>query len=98
LQLFLSRKAELTAVTNTFLQGLVDRTDVDHNRTLIVPDVPTELHAPMRHEFGPGYHAVYVASYSSDEPFDVIVEAARQAPDITIWITGKPKGKALELL
>ena len=98
LQLFLSRKAELTAVTNPFLQALVEAGETEPGRTLIVPDVPTELEAVEHHEFGAGYHAVYVASYSADEPFEVIIDAARRVPDITIWVTGKPKGKARELL
>ncbi len=95
LQLFLSRKAELTAVTNRFLQSVVQTAD---GQTVIVPDVPTELQVPQARDFGPGYHAIYVASYSADEPFEVIVDAARRAPDVNIWITGKPKGRALELL
>lgn len=95
LQFFLSRQAEVTAVTNGHLQGLVEGA---HGRTLIVPDVPTELSTPNRRDFGAGFHAVYVASYSSDEPIDIVIEAARLAPEVTVWLTGKPKGKAVELL
>jgi glycosyltransferase involved in cell wall biosynthesis len=95
LQLFLSRQAKVTAVTNGYLQALVEG---GHGRTLLVPDVPTELSSAAKRDFGPGTHALYVASYSSDEPIDVVLDAARQAPDVTFWLTGKPKGKALELL
>lgn len=95
LQFFLSRQAEVTAVTNGYLQGLVEGTG---GRTLLVPDVPTELEAPARRDFGDGFHAVYVASFSSDEPIDVVIEAARLAPEVTVWLTGKPKGRAIDLL
>ncbi len=95
LQFFLSRQAEVTAVTNEYLRDLVTSAN---GRTLMVPDVPTELEAPSRRDFGPGFHAVYVASFSSDEPIDVVIEAARLAPEVTVWLTGKPKGKAVELL
>lgn len=95
LQFFFSREAKVTAVTNAYLKGLVEG---EHGQTLLVPDVPTELDAPSRRDFGPGFHAVYVASFSADEPIDVVIEAARLAPQVTIWVTGKPKGKALELL
>lgn len=95
LQFFFSREAKVTAVTNGYLKGLVEG---NHGQTLLVPDVPTELEAPSRRDFGPGFHAVYVASFSADEPIDVVIEAARLAPEVTIWVTGKPKGKALELL
>lgn len=95
LQFFLSRQAEVTAVTNAYLQQLVETAN---GRTVRVPDVPTELSSPKRRDFGPGFHVVYVASYSDDEPVDVVIEAARLAPEVTVWLTGKPKGRALELL
>lgn len=95
LQFFLSREAEVTAVTNGYLRGLVESA---RGRAILVPDVPTELEAPARHDFGPGFHAVYVASFSADEPIDMVLEAARLTPEVTVWITGKPKGKAVELL
>ncbi len=95
LQFFFSREAEVTAVTNDYLQSLVEAAN---GRTLRVPDVPTELVAPKRRDFGDGFHAVYVASYSADEPIDVVIEAARLAPDVTVWLTGKPKGRAVDLL
>ncbi len=41
---------------------------------------------------------MYVASYSADEPIDVVLDAAAKAPDVTFWLTGKPKGKAKDLL
>jgi glycosyltransferase involved in cell wall biosynthesis len=95
LQLFLSRRAEVTSITNDYLQSIVERAG---GRTLIVPDVPTEQGAPTRRDFGPGFHALYVASYSADEPFEIVLEAARKLPDVTFWLTGKPKGKAKVLL
>lgn len=95
LQFFFSREAAVTAVTNGYLQSLVEAAD---GRTVRVPDVPTEQVAPKRRDFGPGFHVVYVASFSSDEPIEVVIEAARQAPDVTVWLTGKPKGRAVELL
>src|SRR5690606_21545095 len=45
-----------------------------------------------------GFHVLYVASYSSDEPFEIVVEAARRVPDVTLWLTGRPKGDAKRLL
>lgn len=95
LQLFLSRRAEVTAITNPHLQAIVEG---GGGRSLIVPDIPTEQAAPSKRDFGPGFHALYVASYSSDEPFEVVLEAARKLPDVTFWLTGKPKGKAKTLL
>lgn len=95
LQFFFSREAEVTAVTNDYLQNLVEAAE---GRTVRVPDVPTELTSTQRRDFGPGFHIVYVASFSEDEPIDVVIEAARQVPDVTVWLTGKPKGRAVELL
>jgi glycosyltransferase involved in cell wall biosynthesis len=95
LQFFLSRQAAVTAVTNGYLQALVEGA---RGRTLLVPDVPTELSSEYKRDYGPGFHALYVASYSSDEPIDVVIDAARRAPDVTFWLTGKPKGKAQGLL
>lgn len=95
LQFFLSRQAEVTAVTNGYLSGLVEAA---RGRAMLIPDVPTELEAPARRDFGPGFHAVYVASFSADEPIDMVLEAARLTPEVTIWITGKPKGKAIDSL
>lgn len=95
LQFFLSRQAKVTAVTNSYLQALVEGA---RGRTLLVPDVPTELSADHKRDFGPGFHALYVASYSSDEPIDVVLDAAAKAPEVTFWLTGKPKGKAKDLL
>lgn len=95
LQFFFSREAEVTAVTNAYLQGLVEAAE---GRTVRVPDVPTEQVAPQRRDFGPGFHVVYVASFSSDEPIEVVIDAAREAPEVTVWLTGKPKGRAVELL
>jgi glycosyltransferase involved in cell wall biosynthesis len=95
LQLFLSRRAKVTAITNAHLQSIVER---GGGATLIVPDVPTEQEAPTRRDFGPGFHALYVASYSADEPFEIVLEAARRTPDVTFWLTGRPKGKAKALL
>lgn len=91
LQLFLSRQAKVTAVTNRYLQAIVEG---GHGKTLLVPDVPTELSSEHRRDFGPGFHALYVASYSADEPIDVVLDAAKAAPEVTFWLTGKPKGKA----
>jgi glycosyltransferase involved in cell wall biosynthesis len=95
LQLFLCRRAVLTSVTNDHLRRFVEE---GGGHALIVPDVPTELSSPSQRDFGPGFHALYVASYSADEPFEVVLEAARKCPDVTLWLTGKPKGRAKELL
>jgi glycosyltransferase involved in cell wall biosynthesis len=95
LQFFLSRHAEVTAVTNDFLKEIVESHD---GAAMIVPDVPTELEVPQPRDFGDGFHVVYVASYSSDEPFEIVVEAARRVPDVTLWVTGRPKGSAKRLL
>jgi glycosyltransferase involved in cell wall biosynthesis len=95
LQLFLSRRAEVTSITNDHLSAIVEQ---GGGRTLIVPDIPTEQVAPTKRDFGPGFHALYVASYSADEPLEVVLETARKLPQVTFWLTGKPKGKAKGLL
>lgn len=88
IQRFFCRRAALTLVTN---EALARRVEACGGRSMLVPDVPTELQAVAAPR-GPELTAVFVASFGYDEPIDVVVEAARLCPQATVVITGRPRG------
>ncbi len=95
LQRFFCRQAALTLVTNDMLRRRVESWG---GRAMLVPDVPTEAHAPVPATRGPELTAVFVASFGLDEPIEVVVEAARQCPEVTVVVTGRPRGPGARAL
>lgn len=93
MQLWFSRRALTTIVTNEYLAGLV-RSRGGH--ATIVPDVPIRFEAPTTAPSA-GFTAVCVTSFDKDEPIDAMIEAARRLPHIRFLMTGKA-AKAAEAL
>jgi hypothetical protein len=88
---WLSRQALATIVTNAHLRDhLLGRSSRRSFRVLMLEDPPVEwrntgpLSTPL-----PGARQVAVlATYSSDEPIEEVLAAARQLPDVSFSITG----------
>lgn len=96
LQLFFSRRARATLVTNEHLAGWIRRAG---GRAVIVPDVPTEQVASAQPPTLPaGFNVVYAASFGRDEPMAVVLAAARRLPEVRFHITGRPSGVSASLV
>ena len=85
---FLSRGAVATIVTNAFLQQKVVSWGA---RPIIIGDVPVEFPLMKPVELGAGFHVVVINTFSSDEPLDEILAAAKRLPEVHFHITGNPK-------
>lgn len=88
----LQRHADLTIVTN---QRLVDIVMNNGGRAFVLPDkvpeVPPDI--PVR-EYPSSATIVFITSFSSDEPFERVFEAAGMLPsDVLIYCTGKYQGR-----
>lgn len=81
----LVRAARATLVPSTELSELVTRWG---GRPLIVHEAPPQwsINTPARR--GDRIKVLWVAIFASDEPVEVVLEAARQLPDVDISITG----------
>lgn len=89
---FLSRRAAATIVTGLHYRDLVASWGA---KPLVMGAVPCRFNddvAPA--ELGEGVHVVFPCTWSFDEPVDRLIAAARQTPEITVHITGRPKGPA----
>lgn len=89
---FLSRRAAATIVTGNHYRDLVASWGA---QPLVIGAVPCRFRddvAPA--DLGPGVHIVFPCTWSFDEPVDRLVAAARRTPEVTVHITGRPKGPA----
>jgi glycosyltransferase involved in cell wall biosynthesis len=94
LQRALCRRAATTLVHNEHQAALVHGMGA---HATLVPDVPIVYSAvePFARSATPVIAAV--CSFNYDEPIAEILEAARQTPDVRIFMTGNPKHLASEL-
>jgi glycosyltransferase involved in cell wall biosynthesis len=84
------RAADLCIVTNPYLTPVIAASG---GRTFVLPDklpdlppASTTTHSPSR--------VVFVCTYSRDEPYLEVIEAARTLdPSVTVFITGRYRGK-----
>lgn len=89
---FLSRRAAATIVTGPHYRDLVASWGA---RPLVIGAVPCRFRedvAPA--DLGEGVHVVFPCTWSFDEPVDRLFDAARRTPEVTVHITGRPKGPA----
>ena len=56
--------------------------------SMTFPDPPARLVTDRPYPLRDGFNAVFICTYSRDEPIDVVLEAARQMPLINFYITG----------
>jgi hypothetical protein len=93
---FISKKiqelADLTIVTNDNLAKIVNK---NNGRSLVLPDkIPDPPQTIHPFELTGSINLAYICSFSSDEPYQEVIEAAKLiSSDIHIHITGNHKGK-----
>lgn len=88
----LARRADFLIVTNANLAGIVKDWG---GRPVVLPDPMPALEGfPGQQPGGNAFNIVFVCSWSSDEPYAELIEAAAQlGPDYLISITGNWSGK-----
>jgi glycosyltransferase involved in cell wall biosynthesis len=87
MQFWLCRRASATIVTNDHLAALVKS---HGGHAVIVPDVPVKFPTVPTAPPRSGFVVACVTSFGFDEPIEAILEAARQLPDVTFFMTGNP--------
>jgi glycosyltransferase involved in cell wall biosynthesis len=62
---------------------------------IVVPDIPTTERASARVALalGEGFHVAVVNSGGRDEPLEATLEAARNVPEVTFYVTGRTLGR-----
>ena len=89
---FLSRRAVATIVTGPHYRDLVASWGA---RPLVIGAVPCRFRDDVPPtDLGEGVHIVFPCTWSFDEPVNQLVAAARRVPEVTIHVTGRPKGPA----
>ena len=94
LQNALSRRAATTIVTN---EHLAHRVESIGGHATIVTDVPVTYARIADFPTGGGFSVAVVCSFNDDEPIDQIIEAARELPDVTFYLTGNARRLRREL-
>jgi glycosyltransferase involved in cell wall biosynthesis len=86
------RAADLCIVTNPNLTSVVEAAG---GRTFVLPDKLPDLR-PASSAAPATNSVVFVCTYSPDEPYREVIEAARALdPSVTVFITGRYRGKDL---
>ena len=81
------RKADLTIVTNEAVQGLVE---TKGGRAFILQDILPRLEPDGVERPEGETRVVYICSFSSDEPVEEVVEAARLLDDtVRVYVSGR---------
>lgn len=82
---FLSRDALINLLHNEPLSNKVTSWGA---QSMTLPDAPARLVTDRVYPFRDGFNAVFVCTYSRDEPIEVVIETARKMPLINFYITG----------
>jgi glycosyltransferase involved in cell wall biosynthesis len=91
LAVFIQRTANLTLVTNMGLRKIVEG---NKGRGFVLPDRIPSVESIGRFNFEQGKRVVFVCTFSDDEPYNQVFEAAKSLPDgIKIYVTGRYQGK-----
>jgi len=85
LQRFVSRRAVATIVTDHHWARLVESWG---GRAVIVAEVPVFFPTPAYPELIGKWKIVLVATFTNDEPIAEFLEAARNMPDVSFFVTG----------
>jgi glycosyltransferase involved in cell wall biosynthesis len=94
LQRMLCRRASTTLVSNEHLAAIVHAAG---GHATLVPDVPVVFERKETFPRPPTFTVAAVCSFDYDEPVAAIFEAAARLPDVTFFVTGKPKNLPPEL-
>lgn len=91
----IQRLADMVIVTN---DALVDVVNNNGGNAIILPDKLPSCPDKIEHvEMKGGINLLFVCTFSDDEPYQELVEAAKLiSSDIFIYVTGKYKGKIKE--
>jgi glycosyltransferase involved in cell wall biosynthesis len=81
------RRASVTIVTGSHW---ADRVTAIGGRAVVVPAIPTQLLVGDPPPLA-GFNVAVVLTWATDEPVEAVLEAARQCPDVTFHLTGRPK-------
>jgi glycosyltransferase involved in cell wall biosynthesis len=88
LQRFLARRALTTVVTNDHLAKVVHSWGA---ASTLVQDLALKLDPAGRALRKSAFHAVFICTYSVDEPVEAVIETAREEPGIQFSFTGDPE-------
>jgi glycosyltransferase involved in cell wall biosynthesis len=88
LNAMVARRAATTIVTN---DHWAERVVAMGGRAVAIPAVPTALEVGEAPDLE-GFSIVFVTTWATDEPIDAVLEAARQCPEATLYLTGRPRG------
>jgi glycosyltransferase involved in cell wall biosynthesis len=81
------RRADLTIVTNDFVKRLVESKG---GRAFVLQDKLPTLAAAARPRLEGRFNAVFVCTFSPDEPLEAVVEAARLLDSgVRVYVTGR---------
>jgi len=87
----LQRFADVTIVTNEKLRAVVEG---NGGRASVLPDRLPDVPETKRYPVTGRVNIAYICTFSADEPYREVIEAARSLPsDVMIYVTGKFKGK-----
>ena len=81
----LSRTALVTLVHNDRQAGIVSAWGARH---LVLPDYPGPACGSTDYPLSGRFNAAVISSWSSDEPIDVVFQAARRSTDTHFYVTG----------
>ena len=82
---WMSRRATLTIVTNEYLAGIVQSWGA---RVIVIGIVPIVFPPAQATKLGDGINVAVISTFSHDEPIEAIVDAARNVPSVSFYITG----------
>jgi glycosyltransferase involved in cell wall biosynthesis len=86
-----ARNALTTLVTNDYLKSVVEGWGA---RADIMAFTPAQYPAGEPYLFAGDekrFHVFVVSTYEIDEPLDVVIQTARQMPEVSFYITGNPQ-------
>jgi len=95
LRSWLVRKAAVNLVTNEHWQAVIQAWG---GTALILDDVPTEFPAGSPYPLPNGANVVVVSSIAPDEPLMLLLDVARNQPDVNFHVTGDKRRVPANLL
>ena len=92
---YLARRALATIVTNQQFGNIIQSWGA---RALVLRDIPTEYPSNGKYPLTGDYNVAVVNTFSSDEPIEAVLNAAKDVPDVHFYITGDIKRAPRKLL
>jgi glycosyltransferase involved in cell wall biosynthesis len=87
IQRFLARRALLTIVTNDHMQDIVRSWK---SNVAKIQDLSLNLDPQGKASRRPGFHVVFICTFSGDEPVEEVARAGRLLADVSFTFTGDP--------